>query len=44
MMLSMGLQENSLIMLWCRVGLSGLLTAFEALLANGEDYTTNQTQ
>lgn len=41
MLLSMGHQENSFIMLWCRVGLSGVLTALEALLANGEVYAVN---
>jgi hypothetical protein len=38
MLLAMGHQENSLIMLWCRVGLSGVLQSLEALLANGEEY------
>lgn len=38
-LLAMGFKENSLLMLMCRVGLSGLLTALETLLANGEDYT-----
>jgi hypothetical protein len=38
MLLATGHQENSLIMLWCRVGVSGLLTALETFLANGEDY------
>jgi hypothetical protein len=38
MMLSMGFAENSFIMLWCRVGLSGVLMALETILANGEDY------
>ena len=42
MLLSMGYADNSLIILWCRVGLSGILTALEAILANGEDYTSNQ--
>lgn len=41
MLLSMGYGDNSLVILWCRVGLSGILTAFEAILANGEDYTTS---
>lgn len=41
MLLSMGYTDNSLIILWCRVGLSGILTALEAILANGEDYTTS---
>lgn len=38
-LLALGHAENSLAMLLIRVGLSGLLTAMESLLANGEDYT-----
>lgn len=38
MLLATGHQENSIIMLWCRVGISGILTALESFLANGEDY------
>lgn len=38
MLLSMGHAENSFIMLWCRVGLSGILESCEAMLANGEVY------
>lgn len=39
MLLALGYQENSLVMLWCRVGLSGVLQSLEVLLANGEEYT-----
>lgn len=38
MLLATGHEQNSIIMLWCRVGISGVLTALETLLANGEDY------
>lgn len=38
MLLATGHAQNSIIMLWCRVGISGVLTALETLLANGEDY------
>lgn len=40
MLLSMGHAENSFIMLWCRVGISGVLQSLEAILANGEEYVT----
>lgn len=43
MLLSMGQAENSLPILYCRVGLSGLLTALEVILANGEEYTEKTT-
>lgn len=39
MLLAMGYTENSLIMLWLRVGLSGILNTLEVVLANGEEYT-----
>ena len=38
MLLAMGYAENSLVMLICRVGLSGALQALEAILSNGEVY------
>lgn len=38
MLLAMGHAENSLIMLWCRVGISGLLQSLEVILANDEVY------
>jgi len=37
-LLALGYAENSLIMLMCRIGLSGVLESCEALLANGEVY------
>ncbi|NCT92956.1 MAG: hypothetical protein GXC72_00905 [Chitinophagaceae bacterium] len=39
MLISMGYAENSLVMLWLRVGLSGILNTLEMVLANGEEYT-----
>jgi hypothetical protein len=39
MLLAMGYTENSLIMLWLRVGLSGVLNTLEVVLANGEEYS-----
>jgi hypothetical protein len=39
MLISMGYGEDSLIMLWLRVGLSGILNTLEMVLANGEEYT-----
>jgi hypothetical protein len=42
MLLAMGHAENSLIMLWCRVGLSGVLQSLEVMLANGEEYAPVQ--
>lgn len=44
MLLAMGHKDNSVLMLWCRVGIGGLLTAFEEILANGEEYTKTENQ
>lgn len=38
MLLATGHSENSLVILWCRVGISGLLNTLEVVLANGEEY------
>ncbi len=43
-LLALGHGENSLIMLICRIGLSGVLESFEALLANGEVYALSNDQ
>ena len=40
MLLATGYQESSVVILWCRVGLSGVLQSLEIFLANGEEYTT----
>lgn len=42
MLLSMGQAENSLVILWCRVGISGIMNALEIILANGEEYTQTE--
>jgi cytochrome c oxidase assembly protein Cox11 len=38
MLLALGHADNSLLMLICRIGISGVLQSVEALLANGEEY------
>jgi hypothetical protein len=43
MLLAQGYTENSLTMLWLRVGLSGILQTLEIVLANGEEYSKTET-
>ena len=40
MLLAMGYADNSFAMLCIRTGVSGVLSAAEAFIANGEEYTT----
>ena len=40
-MLASGMKDNSFIMLLCRVGYSRLMAALDALLANGDEYVSN---
>jgi hypothetical protein len=39
MLLAMGQAENSLVILWCRVGISALMNALEAVLVEDDDDT-----
>ncbi len=43
MLLAMGYTDNSIVMLWLRVGLSGILNTLEVVLANGEEYSKTST-
>ena len=40
MLLALGYSDNSLIMLFCRVGLSAVMNSLEVVLANGEEYVS----
>lgn len=44
MLLARGYTENSVVMLWIRVGLSGVLNTLEVVLANGEEYAPSNQQ
>lgn len=47
MIASWGLTDQLLVarlQLWCTVGIQAILEALDAMLANGEDYTSNQTK
>lgn len=44
MMLALGHQDNSFIMLLLRVGYSRVMSALESILANGDDYVSNGTK
>ena len=43
MLLAMGNKDSSFLMLLLRVGYSRVMAAAESLLANGDDYVSNQT-
>lgn len=42
MVLATGHKDNSFLMLLLRVGYSRVMAAIEALIANGDDYVSNQ--
>jgi hypothetical protein len=44
MLLAMGHQDSSFLMLMLRIGYARVMSAAEAVLANGDDYVSNQTK
>jgi hypothetical protein len=43
-LLALGYSDSSLIMLFCRVGISAVMNSLEVILANGEEYVKTESE